>query len=427
MAEKKVNGSYVALCAIFTVVVVFTGGFFSSSPQATTPGSHNLQPSIAMLSYSNWHDGSNQSTSLVNVTYSENYSTVSQPINNTMTQMSLLQRFMWLQYNDNTGARVGFELHCVFYPGGINISEQKVVNWSKLYNIELILHSESWEFNTTVGTMYSFQGFDIVKGNATNVSLTKINEGNGSFFYAVNNTIGSISYWTNYANIGNIQLSEGVNNESIAKFNVSVNANINNGGSSGYQSNVTQDPVSATFSFTVTHNLTATEYKYGANVNWSSSKSFPTSIPMKSGDHYSLVARDLLMFYVGGTNGEIKQFSTDAGNDTAIYSMNNNTLCKELFTTNYSIDNGTHLFNTSRIYVSDSTHDQFGNVSSVFVVFGGFIYGNSSSLSFDPAVITQNSIKSGGLSFGSGSLLPYVVVIAVIAIGSGVVLRLRKK
>ncbi len=427
MAKRKGNGPYVLMGTVLTVLFVMSGLIFVSPPQAASSESQILQPSISTQSLTDWHDGTNQSTALLTVTYSENYSTVSQPINNTMTQMDLLQRFMWLQYNDSTGARVGFELHCVFYPGGINITDQKVVNWSKLYNIELILHSESWELNRTVGTMYSFQGFDIVKGNASDVSLSKINEGNGSYFYAVNNTIGSISYWANYAKIGNVVLSIGPGNESIAKFNVLVNATINDGTSSGYQPNLTQEPVSAMFSFTVTHNLTATEYKYGANVDWSSSKYFPTSVPMKKGDHYSLVANDLLMFYVGGTNGEVKKFTTDSGNDTAIYSMNNNTLCKELFTTSYSIDNGTNLLNTTRIYVSDSTHDQFGNVSSVYVVFGGFTYGNSSSLSFDPAVITPNTIKPGGAPLDNGSLLPYVAAIAVIVIGAGIVFRLKKR
>lgn len=427
MARNGLRKSFVVLCAAFAVIIVLSGGISTPSPQSTTPQSNIVPMAVASQSNVDWHDGANQSTSLVTVTYSENYSNISQPINNTLTNMSLLQRFMWLQYNDNTGSKVGFELHCVFYPGGINLSEQKVVNWSKLYNIELILHTETWENNRTIGTMYSFQGFDIVKGNASDVSLVKISEGNGSYFYAVNNTIGSISYWTNFANIGNVQLSSEGNNESVAKFNVSVDADINNGNSAGYQTNVSQEPVSAVFSFTVTHNLTSTEYKYGANIDWSSSKSFPTSVPMTNGENYSLVAKDLLMFYVGGTNGEVKQFSTDAANDTALYSMNNQTLCRELFTTNYRIDNGSFVHNTTRIYVGDSTHDQFGNVSSVFVVFGGFSYGNSSSLSFDPAVITPNSLKSGEGSLNPMSLLPYIIAIAVFAVGTAAVLRIRKK
>lgn len=427
MQRHGVNRSYVALWAVLVVTVVFFSGLSTLSSQTSTARPYNLEPYTVLQSHTDWHDGTNQSTPSVTVTYTENYSMVDQPINNTMTQMYLLQRFMWLQYNDNTGARVGFELHCVFYPGGINLSKQKVVDWNKLYNIELILHSETWEYNRTVGTMYSFQGFDIVKGNASDVSLVRISQGNGSYFYALNNTIGSISYWTNFANIGNVSLSTGANNESIAKFDVSVDAYIGNGSSAGYQSNLSQTPVSTVFSFTVTHNLTATEYKYGANIDWSASKAFPTRVPMKTGEYYSLVAKDLLMFYVGGTNGEVKQFSTDIGNDTAMYSMNDHTLCKELFTTNYKIDNGSNILNTTRIYVGTSSHDQYGNVSSVFVVFGGFTYGNSSSLSFDPAVITPNSLKSGAVSPDFTSILPYVAVIALVSIGVGAVIRMRKK
>ncbi len=412
---------------VLTAMMVFSGGIFIIPPESST-SSHVIMPAaLAAPAYSDWHEGVNQTTSLVNVTYSENYSTVSQPINNTLTQMSLLQRFMWLQYNDNTSARVGFELHCVFYPGGINLTEQKVVNWSKLYNVELILHSETWEDNRTVGTMYSFQGFDIVRGNASNVSLVKMSEGNGSYFYVVNNTIGSISFWTNFAKIGNVSLSTDPDNESIAKFNVSLNANIGNGSSEGYLPGTTANLIPAVLSFTVTHNLSSTEYKYGANVDWSSVKSFPTSVPMKSGDNYNLVAKDLLMFYVGGTNGEFKQFTTDAANDTAVYSLGNQTLCREFFTRNYTIDNTSTLHNTVRIYVGDATHDQFSNVSTVFVVFGGFTYGKSSSLYFDPAVVTPNSVKSASIPPTTPSWLPYPIVIVVIAAGVLLFMRYRKK
>ncbi len=427
MANNRAKPFRMVYHAVLVVAIVLFSGFLFSAPQPLNPVLAGTQPYIAPQSYSNWHAGTNQSTPLVTVTYAENYSTISQPINNTLTQMSLLQRFMWLQYNDNTGARVGFELHCVFYPGGINVSDQKVIDWSKLYNIELILHSETWEDNRTIGTMYSFRGFDIVQGNASNVSLVKISEGNGSFFYTVNNSIGSISYWTNYASIGNVFLSTGTSNESIAHFNISINATIGNGASQGYQSNITQDPISAVFSFTVTHNLTSTQYKYGANVDWSSAKSFPTAVPMKSGETYSLVAKDLLMFYVGGTNGEVKQFSTDAANDTAIYNWSNQTMCKELLTTSYYIDNGSVLHNTTRIYVADSSHDQFGNVSSVFVVFSGFSYGNSSSLSFDPAVITPNTLKTG-TEAQSQLFIPILVIVITAAVAGGVVfIRIRKR
>lgn len=275
--------------------------------------------------------------------------------------------------------------------------------------------------------MYSFQGFDIVKGNASNVSLAKISEGSGSFFYTVNNSIGSISYWTNFASIGNVFLSTGANNESIAHFNISINATMGNGSSQGYQSNITQDPISAVFSFTVTHNLTSTQYKYGANVNWSSAKSFLTAVPMKAGETYSLVAKDLIMFYVGGTNGEVKQFSTDSANDTAIYSWSNQIMCRELLTTGYYIDNGSVLHNTTRIYVADSSHDQFGNVSSVFVIFSGFSYGNSSSVSFDPAVITPNSLKTGNEA-QSQLFMPILVIVIVAVVAGGVVfVRTRKR
>lgn len=428
MARKESNGSYVVLCAAFAVLIVVSGGLSAFSPQSSMPRSYEVQTAVATQSNIDWHDGSNQSTPQADVTYSEEYMNMSQPINGTMTQMGLLQQYMWIQYNDNTGARVGFELHCVFYPGGINVTEQKVVNWSKLYSIELILHSETWEDNRTVGTMYSFQGFTIIKGNPNSFNLSNGPIQNGSYSHYMNNVIGSISYWSDSARIGNVSLSTDSSNESIATFSVSVNANINNGSSVGsYSANEVGIPIPVVFQFTVTHNLTATEYKYGANIDWSAAKEFPTLIPMAYGENYSLVASDLLMFYVGETNGEVKQFATDASNDTADYAMNNTTMCRELFTKTYTIDNSSQSYNTTRIYVENDSSDQTGNVSKVYVVFGGFTYGNSSSLSFDPAVIIPNSLKSGAGPTNLTSVLPYIVVIAAIAVGAVVVLRFRKK
>ena len=142
----------------------------------------------------------NRSTPEVSVTYSDSYSLISNG------QQDCLSRYMWLNYDDGTGARVGFELHCVFGLGGLDIANQTVLDWKKLIGVELILHSEGYVNGTWLGTMYSFQGFNIVSGNASEVSLSKHNDSDSSF-YNLNNVIGSVSYWSDSATIGNVILN----------------------------------------------------------------------------------------------------------------------------------------------------------------------------------------------------------------------------
>jgi uncharacterized membrane protein YkvI len=107
-------------------------------------------------------------------------------------------------------------------------------------------------------------------------------------------------------------------------------------------------------------------------------------------------------------------------------------MCKELLTTQYTINGSSQVYNTTRIYVQNAVHDQNGNVSSIYVVFDGFKYGQSTGLSFDPAVITpysetssdQASSLMGGPS--SGLIIGIlIVVIAVVAVAAVVIVRRR--
>ena len=75
---------------------------------------------------------------------------------------------------------------------------------------------------------------------------------------------------------------------------------------------------------------------------------------MVTGQEYSLVASDLLMFNYGMNSQEVEQFSTDANNDTALYLVNGQVMCRELLTMQYSIDGSSQVYNTTRIYVPDN-------------------------------------------------------------------------
>ncbi len=448
--------------------------------RATTP---SLQFASA-ISSSSWHEGTNQSTPEVDVNYSEMYSTG--PNVNTNATLDRLSADMGLGYNDGTGESVLFGISYSFAPGGINLTSDQVLNWSKVVDAGFTLQTQANVNGTLIGTMYTFTGFDIVNGS--NLSLSYNNLGHGNFSYSVNNIVSSI----NYANatsitIGAVSLSTANTtyngrtlNESIARFNVTIDAQMSNlplppinPGLQNYSSSV---PVPVVLMFEVTHDTAQTDIKYGVSIDWSATRAFPTSIlnnndnssqpplipnALKTGDNFSLIAADRLSFAYGKFEGANTTytygttFTTDPENDSAIYLVNGTQLCREVFPTNYTITGSSEVYNTTRVYVPVSFQSTW-NQSSMFVVFNGFQYNESSGFSFDPAVITPNSVSnsisqqptlSSSSSTGSSSssshmtsnpsspnsppnpiliVIPVAVVLAAIAAGTVIVLRRKK-
>jgi hypothetical protein len=358
-------------------------------------------------------------------------------INSNQT-LDRLDADMVLNYQDGTGETVLFGVSYSFAQGGMDLSTHQVLNWSKVVDAGLTLLNNAVVNGTSLGTMYTFMGFDVVNGTASQFSLTK-NYPNGSdpnsFSYSVNNIVGSI----NYANatsiqIGAVNLSTANTTSngktmtvSIAKFNVTVDALMSNLSlpptSPGVQQNAnsSNDIVPVVLMFQVTHDTVQTEIKYGVSVDWSNSNAFPTAtikstnlpnppslIPgaLKDGDNFSLVAADRLSFGYGRANGAnttytyATTFTTDSQNDSAIYLVNGTQLCRELFPTSYSINENPKVINTTRDYVPVSFQSTW-NESSMFIVYGGFKYNESTGFTFDPVVITPNSVSSNTVSTSS--------------------------
>lgn len=353
----------------------------------------------ATVSNANWHQGNPLSTPEVDVSYTENYKTVPYG-GNTSIQVPILGQYMWLTYKDGTESRVEFQFLCAFAPGGLDIANQKVLNWSKLISIETILFTETHVNNTLLSSMYSFQGFSIVSGNASQVSLSQIKSGNTTIT-VINNVIGSISYWSSTGVIGNVTLSTApytyqasTLEESIATFNVTINSVMSTAQSFGTTSADAVN-VPTVLTFRVTHTVYQTTAKYGAHIDWSSTKAFPTRFPILTGQDYSLVAQDLLAFVYGYSAPEAKQYSTDAKNDTAIYMIGGKEIGRELFTTQCTIKGDPQIRNTTRIYIPNVGLDPFsGVVSSVYVIFDGFKYNQTAGFTFDPEIITPDSLVS---------------------------------
>jgi hypothetical protein len=485
-APQVVKSRKIQSFATILVLVLLSLSTFPLSTQVVGLRTTPLSPQFASaISSSGWHEGTNQSTPEVDVNYSEMYGTG--PNINTNVTLDRLGAYMGLGYNDGTGESVLFGVSYSFAPSGLDLSDDQVLNWSKVVDAGLTLQTQANVNGTSIGTMYTFTGFDIVNGGANDFSLTRNDLGNGNFTYSVNNIVGSI----NYANatsitIGAVSLSTANTtyngrtlNESIARFNVTIDAQMSDLPlppiNPSLQNNSSSVSVPVVLMFEVTHDTAQTDIKYGVSVDWSSTKAFPTAtqnnsnpnatllVPnaLKTGDNFSLVAADRLSFAYGKSAGANTSytygttFTTDPENDSAIYLVNGTQLCRELFPTNYTITGSSQTYNTTRVYVPISFQTTW-NESSMFVVFGGFQYNESSGFSFDPSVITPNSVSnsvsqqptfsSSASVTGSSSpsstaskpstsnsppnpimiVIPVVVILAAIAAGAVIALRRKK-
>ena len=201
--------------------------------------------------------------------------------------------------------------------------------------------------------------------------------------------------------------------DSIATFNVTLDAQIIDTqlvrpGPGGMEipPHQTLNNVPVVLTFQVTENSAYTAYKYGVNLDWSADNAFPTT-GLNNGDNFTLVSFDNLGFETSQSSTSPIQniffFSTDAQNDSAIYSVNGTELCQELFPLNYTINGNSETYNTTRIFVPYQNYDQIsalnvtGN-SDMFVGFDGFNYNQSSGFSFDPTVTTYSSVSNSSPS-----------------------------
>ncbi len=388
---------------------------------------------------SNWHEGTNVSTPQIDVSYFEHFTEGATTYSNQSNDIMVGD--MVFNYPDGTGEMVLFGLTYTFAPGGLNMTTNQVLNWSKVTTAGVSYNTWSNVNGTPVSTLYTFTGFDIVNGSANDFNLTRSDGPNDSFYYNINNIIGSLNYENSSSiTIGAVSLST-VNatydgqtlTESIAKFNITLEAQISDlplppEPPSLGNFTASSVPVPVVMMFTITHDTAQTEIKYGLDVNWSAVQAFPTATEypnnpnpfspgaLKTGDNFSLVAQDRLSFgYTapGGMTSTVATFSTDSGNDSAIYVVNGTELCRELFATNYTAIGSSEVYNTTRVYLPISWQSTW-NQSSMFVVIGGFQYNESSGFAFDPAVIMPNSVNnpvmttstssSGGTSSGHPSV-----------------------
>jgi hypothetical protein len=408
-STRVITLAVLSLLALSTFVFAFQFAGINSHPFASAQ---------AIPPISNWHEGTNVSTSQVDVSYFEHFT--EGPTTYSNQSNDIMVGDMVFNYPDGTGEMVLFGLTYTFAPGGLNMTTNQVLNWSKVTTAGVSYNTWSNVNGTPVSTLYTFTGFDIVNGSANDFNLTRNNGPNDSFYYNIKNIIGSLNYENSSSiTIGAVSLSTANTTyagqtltESIAKFNITLEAQISDlplppEPPSLGNFTASSVPVPVVMMFTITHDTAQTEIKYGLDVNWSAVQAFPTAAEfpnnpnpfspgaLKTGDNFSLVAQDRLDFgYTapGGMSSTVATFSTDSANDSAIYVVNGTELCRELFATNYTAIGNPQVYNTTRVYLPISWQSTW-NQSSMFVVIGGFQYNESSGFVFDPAVIMPNSVS----------------------------------
>lgn len=385
-----------------------------------------------------WHRGVNTSTPEVDVNYTTNFQKAPENGSNDWEQMECR---MALKYKDGSDAHVILYLLYCFRPGGLDFTNGRVIDWSKLIGCGEMLETGNWVNNISVASNCIFTGFSIINGSATGPLH------NSTYTYLGHISYNSIDYSNGSqhnpsAKISDLDLSTQdymlngtALKESIATFNVSINATI------GRIFNSTLDSVDlpVVLRFQVTHNITQTTYKYGLDANWDANMNFPTNYPMSTGGNYSLVSTDVvgLSYELGSHSGSyLSTFDTNLANDTATWSVNGTVLGKQYFTTQYNINGNSSQLSTKR-YKEIITHNGT-TVNLVNVWFTGFRYNISTGFSFDPKVVLYNSIHL--TSHPTSPVVPtspiiivliilgiIVVVIAVVATSVHFLRKRRKK
>ena len=370
-------------------------------------------------SNADWHEEDDKSTTEMDVTYTESIG------GDDGSGLAMLEQRMDINYKDGTGANAGFATGLKFNDGGI--VGGVVEDWSKINDTEPTFYSGSTISNKTLGTNYKFNGFEIYKGNSTNIDIFNITLVEGwALKLDESKRIGVIDVLRKNYKVGAVTLSTnevlyGGNmvTQSIAEFDIIVNATI---GNTTHTHNI-----QVIYKFEVKHMINETRYKFGVDIDWTGYEDFPTELNMNSGDEYLLVANDRLGVRFGDL--ETGTFYSNAENDTAIFIFEDEEICRQYFTTAFKINLTESDTSTSRIYLQNASyHSSGGYGSRVLVFFDGFRYGQSNSIRYDPMIIVPCDytplLKDDNLISFSNLFLGFLAI-SIIALV--IIVKKRKK
>ncbi len=373
-----------------------------------------------------WHEGTNQSTSELDLVYLELYYNQS----NNGTDTGYLREKMQITYKDNTGTTVAVDILCTFNDIiGIDIENGVVTDWNELDVIDPVLTINSrlppeYGLGGEQLAATAFSGFEIYNGSSANLNITQAPHGGGSWTTvpAEEDKRGDLNFRNCSMRIGQVTLDtepyscNGTDStKSIVKLDVHINATI------GYNFDKIWDVINATLSFTINHTVDYTKYKYGLNVDWSSAKDWYCRGDLNDGDPFCLMALDSpsVCVYVPEFD-PISTFETNANNDTAIFKKNDSLLSEFSTITTYTLKGNPMPLNTSRYYYELAGYDAITdtNSSSILVFFDGFIYNQSTGFECDPTFILYTGVPQSGGDGGIQGYSLYLVlgILSVVAI-----------
>jgi hypothetical protein len=421
------------------IALLLNGGMAVANPTPQLRTQPNPQGTTSSSSFTDWHDGTNQSTPEVDLTYVVDY--YSGWISGDNETHEHIAESLQFSYKDDTEAKLWFTFLYAFKQGGVDIANQQVLNWTKLIAIDLRISTQTYVNGTVLGTSYSPDGSKIciIPGTAKDLNITW--DWNNPGYHRMGSWIGTISWQKAPFSIGAVSLSTldytyngTALKESIATFNITTNASLCNyeWAPTGPTSSSVELPV--VFMFQVRHNATRTQYKYGEDIDWSKNKAFPTASPMATGANFTIVAATRMSFRYGMYGHTVKQFSTDAGNSSGIFRYNNTELGQLKVPTQYALKGNMQVHNTTRTFMENNTYTSLDNQSSsaIYVCFDGFKYNESTGFIFDPVFIFNNepaprSNNGPGSPVGATILVQGATILIAIALAGVSVLVMRKR
>jgi len=364
----------------------------------------------------NWHDGTDRTENGVSITFTQTAQAAAgvhapDVVANVYQEMDLV-------FNDAGNTKLGWLNIIGFVSGGVDVGNNKVLDWSKVKLIGFGLTTRNFlNGSEYVGTDIPWGELYVVKGDASDVKFST-----GLNYTAVEDSSAVVNFYNCTTHIGPVSTAIS-GNDTIAAFSVTFDAGIGPKGGA-------QVPIPANVTIKITHKPDRNIIEYGMALDWSGAKQFQCqeNQPLAPGDHYSLVFEERAQVVhgaiaIGGPTNvrTIASFSmTDpTKNDTADLVDNGFVYATWHFTTNYTIAGESTPRQTTRVHFLNARGCSYEGattpyMSVVFVIFDGFVYGTSTGFSFDPAAIIPWG--PGGLS-----IVWILLIIGIVgAVGAGV-------
>ena len=381
-------------------------------------GDSELTPTIKLSwDQDDWHDGTNQSTSELDLEYSETYEYFEWGKDGIYDDGALVQQ-MKISYKDGTDTKIWFGFSHLFnHSNGINVTTRTVTDWNERDDVHSALGTRNKfppeydlgsDLTQRLLTHTEFGRFQIYNGTSTDLNISKTEEYPNSWEWHVDEQdwIADLNFRNSSMRIGQVTLdtedysSNGTASiKSIVKFNVHINATIGLEANKNRGIKTNKSVINAVLSYTINHTVDYTKMKYGLDIDWSNAKDFPTLrnyVKIKDGDPYCLLLAQRP--HVSELDGSIETFSTNDENDTAIFKKDGHLLFEHKTVKTYNLTAESTLKNTTRIYYEVAGYDNNTNqnFSRIFVFFDGFTYNQSTGFECDPTYIMYSGVTSNG-------------------------------